>query len=293
MAEALQVIVDGLANGAIYASLALAIVLIFRSGGIANFAQGEMAMLSTYVAWQAYHLGIPLLLSIAIALAFAFVLGCGIQRLIIRPVQGASHLTIVIVTLGLFLAINNLAGWIWTFLLRDFPSPFPGGTEVIAGAHLSLRSLGTVAVLAVEVVAVHLLLQRTRLGLHIRATAANPESARLVGIRVGSVLMIGWGLASVIGAVSGVLVAPSLFLDPNLMFGVLIYAFAAAALGGLDSPGGAVVGGLVVGVSEALAQTYVSWIGADLKIVVPLVLIFVVLLVRPSGLFGSPEVARI
>jgi branched-chain amino acid transport system permease protein len=215
-----------------------------------------------------------------------------IERLLIRPVEGADAITKVIVTLGLFILVNAAAGWIWGFTNRGFPSVFPSGVARLGGVALSIESLGIIGVLLAVVGLLGLLFQRTKLGLAMRAAAQNPDSSRLVGIRVGRMLMLGWGLAALLGALAGVLVAPRLFLDVNLMGGVLVYAFAGAALGGFDSPLGAVVGSWIIGVTESLAGTYVSAVGADLKVLVPLAVIFVVLLVRPSGLFGSPEVSR-
>jgi branched-chain amino acid transport system permease protein len=215
-----------------------------------------------------------------------------IERVIIRPVEGQDPLTILIVTLGLFILINSLAGWIWGFNNRGFPRALPDGSADVAGVNLSYESLGIVAVLLVVVGLLYLLFQKTKLGLAMRAAAANPESAPLVGISVGRTLMIGWGLAALLGALAGVLVAPQLFLDVNFMGGVLVYSFAAATLGGFDSPKGAVIGGWIIGVAETLAGEYIGFIGSDLTILVPLAIIFVVLLVRPNGLFGSPEVVR-
>jgi branched-chain amino acid transport system permease protein len=292
MAEFVQVVVDGVATGSIYGALALALVLIFRSTGGVNFAQGEMAMFSTFVAWGIHQAGVPLGLALLGAFAFSFAAGAVIERVVIRPFEGGEPLTLVIVTLGLFLLINSAAGWIWGFGNRSFPSAFPDSSLTIAGARLDVESLGIVAVLTAVVGLLYLLFQRTGIGLAMRAAALDPAASRLVGVRVGRMLMLGWGLAALLGALAGVLVAPQLFLDPNLMGGVLVYSFAAAALGGFDSSIGAVVGGWIIGVSENLAGTYVGFIGADLKILVPLGIIFVVLLVKPSGLFGSPEVAR-
>jgi branched-chain amino acid transport system permease protein len=288
----IQVVVDGIATGSIYAAVALALVLIFRSTGIVNFAQGEMAMFSTFVAWGLYEGGVPLGLAVLTTLALSFVAGMGIERGLIRHFEGGEHLTLVIVTLGLFILLNGLAGWIWGFGNRSFPSLFSDDTVTLGGVRLGIESLGIVGVLLGVVGLLFLLFQRTKLGLAMRAAALNPDSSALVGVRVGSMLMLGWGLAAALGALAGVLVAPRLFLDVNLMGSVLIYAFAAAALGGFDSAIGAVVGGWVIGVSETLAGTYVDFIGADLKILVPLAIIFVVLLVRPSGLFGARVVAR-
>jgi branched-chain amino acid transport system permease protein len=292
MARFVQVVVDGIADGSIYAALALALVLIFRSTGIVNLAQGEMAMFATFIAWGLHNGGRPLWLALLGAFVLSFLGGMAVERILIRPVEGEQPLTLLIVTLGLAIMVNATAGWIWGFTNRGFPAVFPSGAARLGGVALSIESLGIIAVLLAVVGLLWLLFQHTALGLAIRAAAQNPESSRLVGIHVGRVLMVGWGLAALLGALAGVLVAPRLFLDVNLMGGVLVYAFAGAALGGFDSPLGAVVGGWVIGVTETLAGTYVDAIGADLKVLVPLGIIFVVLLVRPAGLFGSPEVTR-
>jgi branched-chain amino acid transport system permease protein len=292
MERFVQVVVDGVATGSIYAAVALALVLIYRSTGIVNFAQGEMAMFSTFVAWGLYQGGVPLGLAVLTTLAVSFLAGMVIERAMIRHFEGGDVLTLVIVTLGLFILLNGLAGWIWGFENRGFPSVFGDDSVTLGGVRLSVESLGIVGVLLGVVALLFLLFQRTKIGLAMRAAALSPDSSALVGVRVGHMLMLGWGLAAALGALAGVLVAPRLFLDVNLMGSVLIYAFAAAALGGFDSAIGAVVGGWIIGVSETLAGTYVDFIGADLKILVPLAIIFVVLLVRPSGLFGTREVAR-
>ena len=292
MERFIQVLVDGIATGSIYGAVALALVLIFRSTGVVNFAQGEMAMFSTFIAWGLHEAGVPFGLALLTTLALSFLAGMAIERVLIRHFEGGEVLTLVIVTLGLFILLNSLAGWIWGFGNRSFPSLFGDGTATLGGVRLSVESLGIVAVLLGVVGLLFLLFQRTKVGLAMRAAALNPDSSALVGVRVGRMLMLGWGLAAVLGAVAGALVAPRLFLDVNLMGSVLIYAFAAAALGGFDSAIGAVVGGWVIGVSENLAGTYIDFIGADLKILVPLVIIFVVLLVKPAGLFGTREVAR-
>ena len=292
MAGFLQQVVEGLGAGAIYASLALALVLIYQFTGIVNFAQGELAMFSTYLAWQCVAAGLPFWLALALTLVVSFAGGMLIERVIIRPVEGAPELTLVIVTVGLFIFVNAAAGWIWTFLIKDFPNPFPGGALEAGGISVGFSTLGVLGVVGLVMGLLYLLFQHTKIGLGMRAVATNPESARLVGIRVGWTLALGWGLAATVGAVSGVLVAPLLFLEPNMMGGVLIYAFAAATLGGFDSPVGAVVGGLIVGVAETLAGAYVGFIGSDLKVGVPLVIILGVLLLRPQGLFGRAVVER-
>ena len=276
MERFLQVVVDGIADGSVYAALALALVLIFRSTGVVNFAQGEMAMFATFVAWALADAGVPLGLAVLGALAFAFAAGMVVERVLIRPVEGSNPLSLVIVTLGLFIVVNSAAGWIWGFNIKEFPALFPGGVAEIGNVSLSIESLGIIAVLLVVVGLLWLLFTRTPIGLAMRAAAQSPSSARLVGIPVGRMLMLGWGLASLLGALAG----------------VLVYSFAGAALGGFDSPIGAVVGSWIIGVTEALAGTYIDVIGSDLKVLVPLGIIFVVLVVRPSGLFGSPEVSR-
>ncbi|GAA1588909.1 branched-chain amino acid ABC transporter permease [Actinomadura kijaniata] len=292
MAGFLQQVVEGLGAGAIYASLALALVLIYRFTGIVNFAQGELAMFATYIAWQFTHAGVPFWLALVLTLAVAFAGGMLIERVVIRPVEGAPELTVVIVTVGLFILVNAAAGWIWSFLIKDFPNPFPRGALEAGGVGVAYSTLGVMGVVAAVMGLLYLLFRHTKIGLGMRAVASGPESARLVGIRVGWTLALGWGLAATVGAVSGVLVAPLLFLEPNMMGGVLIYAFAAATLGGFDSPAGAVVGGLVVGVAETLSGAYLDFVGSDLKVGVPLAIILGVLLLRPQGLFGRAAVER-
>jgi branched-chain amino acid transport system permease protein len=292
MERFVQVVVDGVATGSIYAAVALALVLIYRSTTIVNFAQGEMAMFSTFVAWGLYQGGVPLGLAVLTTLGLSFFAGMAIERGLIRHFEGGETLTLVIVTLGLFILLNSLAGWIWGFGNRAFPSTFGDGSFDVAGASVPVESLGIVAVLIALVAILFAVFQRTKVGLAMRAVAMNPESSRLHGISVGRTLMIGWGVAALVGALAGVLIAPRLFLDVNFMGAVLIYSFAAATLGGFDSPFGALIGGWIVGIAEGLAGTYVDFIGSDLKILVPLTVILVVLLIRPTGLFGSAEVAR-
>ncbi|HKG62725.1 MAG TPA: branched-chain amino acid ABC transporter permease [Solirubrobacteraceae bacterium] len=288
----IQVLVDGWATGSLYGALAVAVVLIYRATGIVNFAQGELAMFSTFIAWGLMQAGLPLGLAVLATLALSFVGGMLIERVIIRPVEGGEVLTLVIVTLGLYILVNSLAGWIWGFGNRAFPSLFGDGSFDVAGAAVPYESIGIVVVLIALVAILFAVFQRTKVGLAMRAVAMNPESSRLHGISVGRTLMIGWGVASLVGALAGVLIAPRLFLDVNFMGAVLIYSFAAATLGGFDSPLGALIGGWIVGIAEGLAGTYVDFIGSDLKILVPLTVILVVLLIRPTGLFGSAEVAR-
>ena len=286
--EFFQQVVAGLASGAIYASLALALVLIHRATGVINFAQGEMAMFTTYIAWTLIeNHGLNKWLAFAVTLVLAFGLGFGLQQVVIRPIQRASILTTVIVTIGLVLIFNGLAGLIWSAEVRAFPSPFPNDTWEVGGVAISQQDVGTFAVVLVLVALLWAFFQFTKIGLALRASALNPDASRLVGVRVGWMLAIGWGLAAMLGAVAGMLTAPTVFLDPNMMQAVLIYAFAAAVLGGIDSPFGAVVGGLMLGVGLNLIGTYIDFVGAGLRLPVALLIILVVLLVKPAGLFGK------
>ena len=292
MQELLQQILSGIASGGIYASLALALVLIYNAMGLVNFAQGEMAMFATFLAFTLIGRGMSYWIALPIIIAIAFAGGIVIQRVIIRPVERAPVLTLVIVTLGLATLINGLAGFFFGYLPRSFPSPFSVQTVNIFGAAASYQDLGVIGVSAVVLVLVYLLLQRTTLGLAMRAAAHHPEASRLLGIRVSWMLALGWGLASAVGAVSGIMVAPILLLEPNMMQTVIIYAFAAAVLGGIESPLGAVIGGLIVGVTVNLAGAYVPGVGGDLQLAVAFAIIIAVLVLRPNGLLGRRAVRR-
>src|SRR5918998_5899741 len=262
MTEFLQQVVSGLASGSIYAALALALVLIHRATGVINFAQGEMAMFTTYVAWALMeHHGWAYWPAFAATLVIAFVLGVGIQRVAIQPVAGTSVLAVVIVTIGLLLTFNGLAALTWGAEPQAFESPFPNATWDVGGVAVGQRDVGTLAVVLALVVLLWAFFQFTKIGLALRASALNPEASRLVGVRVGWMLAIGWGLAAVLGAVAGILTAPTLFLEPNMMQVTLIYAFAAAVLGGIDSPFGAVAGGILLGVGLNLIGAYIDFIG--------------------------------
>jgi branched-chain amino acid transport system permease protein len=293
MENFLQQVVSGLATGGIYASLALALVMIYQATDVVNYSQGQMAVFSTYLCWSMLNHGVPYWLAFFATMAIAFAGGILIERVIIRPVENAPILTIVIVCIGLLVILNSVAGWIYSYIIQPFPSPFPKEPIRIGRVVLGQHDLGAIGVTLILLVLIWLFFRFTSLGLAMRASAHNPVSARLVGIRVGWMLALGWGLAALIGSVAGMMVAPVIFLEPNMMAGILIYAFASATLGGFTSPGGAVLGGFLVGVIENLAGTYVSFIGTSLKLTVALALIIVVLLVRPSGLFGRAAVHRV
>ena len=281
-------VLAGLATGSIYASLALALVMIYQATHLVNFAQGEMAMFATYIAWSLINAGFGYWPAFLLTVLIAFFLGVLIERIVIRPVENAPVLAVVVVFIGLLVILNSIAGWIFSYTIKSFPSPFPAALGI---RYMSPHQVGALAVTLVVLALLYVFFRFTPLGLAMRAAAQNPVSSRLVGIRVGWMLALGWGLAAAVGAVAGMMVAPIVYLDPNMMSGILLYAFAAALLGGIDSPGGAVVGGLVVGVLENVLGAFV--IGNELKLVVALVLIVGVLLVRPSGFFGSVQVSRV
>jgi len=290
---------NGIEMGAVYAAVALALVLVFRTTGLFNFAQGEMAMLSTFVTWQIAQAA-PILVAIIAGMALSFVGGALVERTLIRPMeQKGNPLGTVIITIGLFIALNALCQLIWPPSRAQsepfsMPRPWPTrGTIEIAGAQLKWFTVWLVAILLLECLALYVLLQRTKLGLSLRALSSNQESSRLVGINVGTMLMVGWGLAAAVGSLAGALLASrSNQFDVSLMQFILAYAFAAAALGGMDSPLGAVIAGFIVGIAEAMAVTYVDAV-EGIPIVVPLLLIFFVLLLRPEGMFGRKVVQRV
>jgi len=295
----MQQVVSGLASGGVYALLALALVIIHRSTGVINFAQGELATLSTYIAWTlTVNHGWSYWPAFVATLFVSFVGGVGLHRIVIRPVERGNVLRIVIVTIGLLVAVNGFVVWKWGGEPQQLQSPFGTSTYDIGGVVIAANDIGTIAVALGIVVLLWGLFQFTKVGLALRAAAVNPEEARLVGVRVTWMLALGWGLAALLGAVAGMLTAPTVGLDPNMMAAVLIYAFAAAVLGGIDSPLGAVVGGLTVGVllnllSYLSQYDAVSWFTEELRLPAALLIILVVLLIRPQGIFGRAEVKRV
>jgi branched-chain amino acid transport system permease protein len=295
MQQFFQQVVTGLADGSIYASLALALVLIYRATEIVNFAQGEMAMFTTYIAWSLIeHHGFSYWPAFFLTLGIAFVGGIGIQRVVIRPVERANPLTIVMATIALLVILNGLASWIWGPDEKIFPSPFPNTTWDVGGVKIAQQDVGVIGVTFGSVVLLWLFFTYTRVGLAMRSAAVAPEASRLLGVRVSWMLALGWGLAAVLGALAGMMAAPSLFVfTPNFMQVILIYAFAAAVLGGIESPVGAVIGGLALGVTINLLGTYVGFVTEELRLPVALGILLVVLLVRPAGLLGRVVVRRV
>jgi branched-chain amino acid transport system permease protein len=293
LTEFLEQVVAGVAAGGIYASLALALVLIYRAMGLINFAQGEFAMFTAFICWSLLQgpqlpFGLALLMAVVLGAVAAF----AIERVVVRPFERGAPLAIVIVTLALFEITNSVAGFVWGYTPRSFPSPFPAKPVDIGGINVSIQDAAVIGVSLVTLGLLYVLFNRTKLGLAMRAAALYPETSTLLGVRTGLMLGLGWGLATAVGAVSGILVAPRILLEPNMMQSVIIYAFAAAVLGGIDSPLGAVVGGLALGVLLALIGAYIPSL-ADLRLALSLLLIVVLLVVRPSGLFGQRHARRV
>ena len=290
MTELLHQLASGLSLGGVYAITALALVMIFQATQLVNFAQGEMAMFSTYIAWALINNGWSYWSAFALTVALSFVGGVALERVVVRPFARAPVLASVIVFIGLSFIFNSLAGFFFGYTVQNFDTPFDG-RPWFGNRFMSAHESGSVVVSLVVLGLVFAFFRFTPLGLAMRAAAQNPVSARLVGVRVGWMLALGWGLAAAIGAVAGMMAAPIVYLDPNMMGGILLYAFAGAVLGGIDNPWGAVFGGFAVGVVENLLGAYV--VGEEVKLSVALVIIVGVLVAKPSGLFGRRIVARV
>jgi branched-chain amino acid transport system permease protein len=287
-----QQVLAGIATGAIYACMALAVVMIYQAIDHLNFAQGEMAMFSTFIAFQLMLWGIPYWGAFLITLVVSFTGGVLIDRVIFRPIHDAPILSHVVVFIALLAILNSSAGFIWDFTVKSFPSPF-GSAPLFGSSLISAHQAGMIGVTLLLLVFLFVFFRYTRVGLSMRAAAANPASARLVGVRVGWMVALGWGMAAAIGAIAGILIAPVVFLEPNMMISILLYGFAGAVLGGLTSPAGAVLGGFMVGVVENLAGTFIPVIGGELKLPIALMLIVAVLVFKPSGLMGRTVVQRV
>jgi branched-chain amino acid transport system permease protein len=281
----------GLSTGGIYALMALAIVMIYQAIDHLNFAQGEMAMFSTFIAWQMLQWGVPYWPAFLLTIIISFIGGVLIERVVFKPLKHAPVLSHVVVFIALFAILNSAAGFLWDYTIKSYPTPF--GTVPLLGGLISSHDAGMIAVTVAILILLYIFFRYTRIGLAMRAAAANPESAQLVGIRVGWMIALGWGMASAIGAVAGMMIAPVVFLEPNMMLSILLYGFAGAVVGGLTSPLGAVIGGFSVGVIENLAGTYIPYVGRELKLTIALALIVAVLTIKPSGLFGRVVVTRV
>ena len=285
-------VLAGISTGAIYACMALAVVMIYQAIDHLNFAQGEMAMFSTFISWQLMQWGVPYWVSFIVTLAFSFVAGIAIERVLFKPLAKAPILTNVAGFIALYSIVNSCAGLIWDFTIKQYPTPF-GSSPFLGSQLISTHQAGMIGVTLLMLLFLFVFFRYTRIGLAMRAAASVPESARLVGVNTSWMIALGWGMAAAIGSVAGMMIAPVVFLEPNMMLGVLIYGFAAAVLGGLTSPLGAVVGGFLVGIFENLVGAYIPGVGNELKLPIALALIVTVLVVKPAGLFGRPIVKRV
>jgi branched-chain amino acid transport system permease protein len=288
-----QQTVAGLSQGAIFASLALALVLIYRATEVINFAQGEMAMATTYIAYQLTLWHITYWLTFFLTLVIAFVFGAVVYGVLIRPVQHRSVIALVIITVGLFILIDGLVTWKWGADLKFMQAPFGNQVYHAGGVAFARQDVGVLLVSILSVLLLWVLFQFTKLGLAMRAAALRPAAAALVGVRVNWMLAVGWGLAAVLGAVAGLMTEPSQFLQPTMMQAILLYSFAAAVLGGLESPAGAVVGGLLLGVFLNLIGQYVGFATSELRLPIAFAVLLFVLLLKPNGLFGRKQVRRV
>lgn len=292
MVRFLDLTLAGLTSGAVYAAIALALVLIWRSTRVVNFAQGGMLMITTFIAYTVVNHGGSYWLALAVAVLSGFVLGAVVERVVIRPVEHRPPLDAVVVTFGLLVLLEGLAGMIFGGTPRSYPPAF-SIVGYRAGDHRLLfapNDLWVVLVVCAVMVLLAVVFRWTSLGLRMRASAFAPEVSRLLGVRVGRMLTVGWALAAAVGALAGVLVAPATFVSPTAFDAWLVFGFTAAVIGGLDSPPGALVGGLGLG----LALSYVSgYIGSDVVAFGALVVLIAVLMVRPRGLFGSPVGRRV
>jgi branched-chain amino acid transport system permease protein len=283
---------NGVANGMIYATLALALVLIWRATRIINFAQGAAGMLTTFIAFSLLSRGVGYWWAFFFVLLIGFAIGAATQRILIRPLHGRSELNPVIMTIGLLVVFEGLVGAIYGNASRGFPAAFSQsglrvGHTTIAFSHFDVFIL--VAVLAL-MTGTLVLFRFTTLGLRMRASAFSREISRLLGVRVGILLTLGWGLAGIAGSLAGLLVAPTSAFSPYYMDLVLVYSFTAAVIGGLESPVGALVGGLITG----LAISYVGgYLGSGLEPLGALALLMVALTLRPEGIFARPPARRV
>ena len=292
MQQLITTALTGLTQGMVYAAFALALVLIWRSTRIVNFAQAPMAMITTYIALVLTDAGMSYWVGFAAALLSGLLLGAIVERVAVRPVEGKSEINAVILTLGLFIVLNALAAIIFGSRYRSFPAPFGLRGLEVGGVTVALTGFGIFTILAVLVVMLALvgLFRFTDLGLRMRASAFNQEVSRLLGVRVSRMLTLGWALAALVGSLSGLLIAGGNLVYPSYMDSVVVFGFVAAVLGGLDSPVGAVVGGLLLGISLSFVSGYV---GSELVALAALAILIVVLLLRPSGLFSHAKARRV
>jgi branched-chain amino acid transport system permease protein len=314
MALFIQRCFDAMANGAIYASIALGLVIVFRATATLNVAQGEMATLAAYIALVLRTPATPALAGTGLAavllpfnrlplwaatlgaIVAGALVGAIVERLVIRRVSRRSGFAVVSVTVGVLLAINGLTEGVWHNVLRGFPALFPNSPTdylAVAGARLRFSTIGTLATLVAVLAVLAVALRKTKLGLAFRAVSSDRDAAALMGIRVGRVMTIGWALSGAIGGLAACLVAPAVLLEPDMMVRVLIFSLVAATLGGLDSLAGALIGGLAIGVAQTMAAGYVPFIGTELSLPGALLVMVLILMVKPTGLFGTPRIERV
>lgn len=289
----LEQILAGISTGCIYACMALAIVVTYKSSRILNFAQGEMAMVSCYIALVAMEHGFSYWNAFVIAAIAGFLLGFLIEIIVIKPVERGPTINAIIVTIGIHFCLQSVAGWLFTYDNRAFQSPFPAEALKVGEISIPYFDLGIIGMSFVTMTLLWFFFQFTNAGLAMRAAAFDKVGCSLLGIRTWIVLAAGWGVGGIVGAIGGMLVAPVIYVSPGMMLGVMIYGIAAAILGGLESPGGAVVGGIIMGVVENLVGAYIPYFGTSLKLTIALVVILSVLVFRPNGLFGHEEVERV
>ncbi|MFC8177897.1 MULTISPECIES: branched-chain amino acid ABC transporter permease [Nocardiaceae] len=292
MQQLLTILINGVTTGMIYAAFALALVLIWRSTRIVNFAQAPMAMITTYVALVVIDAGYSYWVGFGVALVSGLILGAAVERLVVRFVDSSSHINPVILTLGLFIIIHAVAAIVFGNQFRSFPAPFGLTGQKVGDLNIALTGYDVFKIVAVLIVLglLVLLFRFTDLGLKMRASAFEQEVAKLLGVRVGRMLTLGWALAAVVGSLAGLLIAGGSLVHPGYMDSIVVFGFVAAVLGGLDSPGGAVVGGLLMGVGLSFVSGY---LGQDLVSSAALVILIVVLLLRPSGLFAGTAARRV
>jgi branched-chain amino acid transport system permease protein len=280
-----QAIINGLAEGSVYALLALGLVFINRITEVATFAHGEVAAVSAFVGYTIFQAsGVPFVIAVFCSIVAGGVLGFAIERSIIRPVQASGLLATIIVTLGLYFVLHNGIVAIWGPEVRPYPAIFGDATIRFLGLAISAQHLGVIATAFLVALALATYLRFTRSGLALRAIPQNRYGAAVIGLDLRRLVSKAWVIGSAVGAMAGVLIAPLTFLNSNMMIAPMIKAFAVAALGGLDSLVGAFVGGLLLGVVENVT---VMFIPTYLKDSIAFFFIFIVLLVQPKGLFGK------
>lgn len=288
-----QLVVDGIAKGAVYAALALAIVVVHRSTGVINFAQGEFATLSTMLTAALTASGISIWIAVPIAMTASFIGAAVVQSALVRPIQHRPHMVVIAMTIGLYICASAIGEITFGPIPRSLPSLFPSGGITLGDVRFSFSVLGVLALQAAAILALTMFFSATKAGLGFRAVATAPDESRFVGVPVERMQMVGWGLAAALGAVAGVsLTSLGVFVEPTMMSNVLVYSLAAVTIGGADSAAGAVIGGVLIGIAESLASLVVPGLSGGSGMIVALIVILMVLLIRPQGIFGQGVVSR-